>query len=83
MLFLDEATSGLDPATAQAFDGLVRSRVANLRITLLLVTHDPDTPLTVVDRMIVLAAGGVRADDEWMRTYFAVRTMGTDVPRAR
>jgi phospholipid/cholesterol/gamma-HCH transport system ATP-binding protein len=93
VLFLDEPTSGLDPPTARAFDALVRSLVDDLGITVLLVTHDLDTLLTVVDRLIVLADGGVRADgsvaevmqtdDPWIRAYFAVRTMSADFARAR
>jgi phospholipid/cholesterol/gamma-HCH transport system ATP-binding protein len=85
ILFLDEPTSGLDPATARAFDQLVRALVDNLGITVFLVTHDLDTLLTVVDRMIVLAGGKVladgpvrevaRLDEPWIRSYFAVRTM--------
>jgi phospholipid/cholesterol/gamma-HCH transport system ATP-binding protein len=85
VLFLDEPTSGLDPTTARGFDTLVRSLVDNLGITVFLVTHDLDTLLTVVDRLIVLARGKVLADgapreiaqldDDWIRSYFAIRTM--------
>jgi phospholipid/cholesterol/gamma-HCH transport system ATP-binding protein len=85
ILFLDEPTSGLDPTTARAFDALVRSLVDDLGITVFLVTHDLDTLLTVVDRVIVLADGKVIADGPvrdivhldhaWIRAYFAVRTM--------
>ncbi|MGE5339814.1 MAG: ABC transporter ATP-binding protein [Gemmatimonadota bacterium] len=85
ILFLDEPTSGLDPATARGFDRLVRSLVDDLGITVLLVTHDLDTLLTVVDRLIVLANGRVladgpvhevtRIDDPWIRSYFSIRTM--------
>ena len=85
ILFLDEPTSGLDPATARGFDRLVRSLVDDLGITVLLVTHDLDTLLTVVDRLIVLAEGRVLADGPvhevirgehpWIRSYFSVRTM--------
>jgi phospholipid/cholesterol/gamma-HCH transport system ATP-binding protein len=85
ILFLDEPTSGLDPTTARSFDALVRALVDNLGMTVFLATHDLDTLLTVVDRVIVLAAGKViadgppreiaRLDDEWIRSYFAVRTM--------
>jgi phospholipid/cholesterol/gamma-HCH transport system ATP-binding protein len=85
ILFLDEPTSGLDPITARAFDAMVRSLVDDLGITVFLVTHDLDTLLGAVDRVIVLAHGKVRADgpvrevmhvdDPWVRSYFAVRTM--------
>jgi phospholipid/cholesterol/gamma-HCH transport system ATP-binding protein len=84
VLFLDEPTSGLDPTTARGFDALVRSLVDDLGITVFLVTHDLDTLLTVVDRIIVLARGAVLADgtvreilavdDAWIRSYFSVRT---------
>lgn len=85
VLFLDEPTSGLDPTTARAFDKLVRSLVDDLGITVFLVTHDLDTLLTVVDRVIVLGDGKVLADgsiddilqvdNEWIQSYFSVRTM--------
>lgn len=85
VLFLDEPTSGLDPTTARAFDGLVRSLVDDLGITVFLVTHDLDTLLTVVDRIIVLGGGKVLADgslgeilhsdNPWIKAYFSVRTM--------
>jgi len=85
ILFLDEPTSGLDPITARAFDTMVRGLVDDLGITVFIVTHDLDTLLGAVDRVIVLAQGRVRADgpvrevmhvdDPWVRSYFAVRTM--------
>jgi phospholipid/cholesterol/gamma-HCH transport system ATP-binding protein len=85
ILFLDEPTSGLDPTTARGFDTMVRSLVDDLGITVFLVTHDLDTLLTVVDRIVVLARGKVIADgnarevmqvdDPWVQSYFSVRTM--------
>ena len=85
ILFLDEPTSGLDPITARGFDRMVRSLVDDLGITVFLVTHDLDTLLTVVDRLIVLARGKVLADgtlpevmavgDPWIGEYFSVRRM--------
>lgn len=85
VLFLDEPTSGLDPITARGFDRLVRSLVDDLGLTVFLVTHDLDTLLGVVDRLIVLAQGHVLADgpvtevmavdDPWVRDYFSVRRM--------
>lgn len=84
VLFLDEPTSGLDPITARGFDRLVRSLVDDLGLTVFLVTHDLDTLLTVVDRLIVLARGKVIADgpvatvtavpDAWIQDYFSVRS---------
>jgi phospholipid/cholesterol/gamma-HCH transport system ATP-binding protein len=91
VLFLDEPTSGLDPTTARGFDAMVRSLVDDLGITVFLVTHDLDTLLTVVDRIVVLASGKVLADgkareviqvdDPWIQSYFSVRTMVSGSPR--
>ena len=90
ILFLDEPTSGLDPTTARSLDSLVRSLVDDLGISVLVVTHDLDTLLTVVDRIIVLADGKVLADGPvsdivnldhpWIKSYFAIRTLtGTNL----
>lgn len=86
VIFLDEPTSGLDPITARAFDKLMRFLVDDLGITVFLVTHDLDTLLSAVDRLVVLADGKVVGDgpvrdivdldDPWVRSYFSVRTMG-------
>ena len=83
ILFLDEPTSGLDPVGARAFDRLVRVLCDSLGLTVVIVTHDLDTLLSVIDRAIVLASGKViadgpveavrRADDAWIRDYFTAR----------
>ena len=85
VLFLDEPTSGLDPITARAFDGLLRVLCDDLGLTVIVVTHDLDTLLGIVDRVIVLARGKVLADapvrevmaidDAWVQSYFSVRRM--------
>ena len=90
VLFLDEPTSGLDPVTARALDALLASLNRDLGITVVLVTHDIDTVLTIVQRVIVLRAGTIvadgppdevcQADDPWIRSWFASRRVlaGTD-----
>jgi len=88
VLFLDEPTSGLDPITARGFDRMVRALVDDLGLTVFLVTHDLDTLLGVVDRLLVLANGRVLADgtvrdvmavdDDWIREYFSVRRIAGD-----
>ena len=85
LLFLDEPTSGLDPVTARGFDRLLRFLADELGLTVFLVTHDLDTILGVVDRVVALADGKVIADGPvrevmhvdhpWLRAYFA--THGT------
>jgi|LNFM01.1.fsa_nt_gb phospholipid/cholesterol/gamma-HCH transport system ATP-binding protein len=83
ILFLDEPTSGLDPISARAFDNLVRVLSDALGLTVFIVTHDLDTLLSIVDRVIVLSGGRVIADgtvgevkgsgDPWIRDYFSAR----------
>lgn len=83
VLFLDEPTSGLDPITARAFDKLLRFLCDDLGITVLMITHDLDTLLGIVDRIVVLGEGRTIADgpletvtavdDPWIREYFSGR----------
>jgi phospholipid/cholesterol/gamma-HCH transport system ATP-binding protein len=83
ILFLDEPTSGLDPIGARAFDAMVRVLSDSLGLTVIMVTHDLDTLLSMIDRVIVLSGGRViadgpvhevrRLDDEWIREYFSAR----------
>jgi phospholipid/cholesterol/gamma-HCH transport system ATP-binding protein len=83
LLFLDEPTSGLDPISGRAFDRLIRLLSDSLGLTVFLVTHDLDTLLSMVDRIIVLAHGKVlgqgtvdemrKIDDPWLQDYFSSR----------
>ncbi|MCD6044920.1 MAG: mkl [Gammaproteobacteria bacterium] len=54
VLFLDEPTSGLDPVSAASLDSLVLNLQKSLGLTIVLVTHDPDTLWTAVDRVAFL-----------------------------
>ena len=83
LLFLDEPTSGLYPISARAFDHLIRLLSDSLGLTVFLVTHDLDTLLSIIDRVIVLANGRVlgegsieqlkEIDDPWLNEYFSTR----------
>ena len=86
ILFLDEPTSGLDPVGARAFDRLVRTLADSLGLTVFMVTHDLDTLLSIVDRVIALSDGQVIADGPpaavergthpWLHQYFSARVEG-------
>ena len=54
LLFLDEPTTGLDPISAASLDSLVVDLQKSLGLTIVLVTHDPDTLWTAVDRVAFL-----------------------------
>ena len=86
LLFLDEPTAGLDPASADAVGALVRELRDLLGLTVVIITHDLDLLWQVADRVAVLGRGKVRGvgtmaelaqmDDADIRPYF-------ETPRAR
>ena len=57
ILFLDEPTSDLDPLTAGGIDTLVGELNRNLGVTIVIVTHDLTTLVTVCGRIAVLVDG--------------------------
>ncbi|HEU5241002.1 MAG TPA: ABC transporter ATP-binding protein, partial [Ornithinibacter sp.] len=63
LLFLDEPTAGFDPQARREFHGLVRDLAASEGTTILLTTHDLDEAEKLADRVLVLAAGRIVADD--------------------
>ncbi|MBL7661960.1 ATP-binding cassette domain-containing protein [bacterium] len=82
-LFLDEPTSGLDPINARAFDKLIYTLSRSLGLTVMIVTHDLDSIISISDRVIVLDQGVVVADGSvsavmqdrhpWIQEYFSSR----------
>jgi phospholipid/cholesterol/gamma-HCH transport system ATP-binding protein len=55
LLLLDEPTAGLDPDSSDAFVNLLRSLHHDLRLTVVMVTHDLDTLFELSTRIAVLA----------------------------
>ncbi|MEO8599535.1 MAG: AAA family ATPase, partial [bacterium] len=55
LLFLDEPTSGLDPDMSETFVRLIRSLHQELKLTVVMVTHDLDTLLALSSKIAVLA----------------------------
>jgi phospholipid/cholesterol/gamma-HCH transport system ATP-binding protein len=79
ILFLDEPTAGLDPIGAADFDQLIRSLQQSLGLTVVMITHDLDSLVTICDRIAVLVDKKVRVGtlDElmrdthpWIQNYF-------------
>ena len=60
LLFLDEPTAGLDPASADGVDELVLKLRDQFGLTIVMVTHDLDLLWQVTDRVAVLADGKVQ-----------------------
>lgn len=79
LLFLDEPTAGLDPISATEFDQLVRYLQSSLKLTVVMITHDLDSLLTICDRVAVLVDRKLTVDTlsgimdnphPWIREYF-------------
>lgn len=79
LLFLDEPTSGLDPISAAAFDELVRNLHQQLRLTVVMITHDLDTIFRNCNRVGVIVDRRMEEDTlarivnhphPWIQAYF-------------
>jgi phospholipid/cholesterol/gamma-HCH transport system ATP-binding protein len=79
LLFLDEPTSGLDPISAAAFDELLLYLHSELRLTVVMITHDLDSLFSTCDRVGVIVEGRMITDTldgilqnshPWIHEYF-------------
>ena len=61
LLFLDEPSSGLDPAVSSTIDDLILRLRAAMGITIVVVTHDMQSAFKIGDRITVLDNGHVLA----------------------
>lgn len=79
IVFLDEPTSGLDPIAAAGFDNLIRELQQDLKITVVIITHDLETLVAVCNRVAILVDQHVivgkleeiaNYDHPWIQNYF-------------
>ena len=79
LLFLDEPTSGLDPISAAAFDDLIAYLQQELRLTVVMITHDLDTIFRICQRVGVIVDRHMVQDTRerivehqhpWIQAYF-------------
>jgi len=79
LLFLDEPTSGLDPISAAEFDELILYLQKQLRLTVIMITHDLDTIFRTCNRVGVIVdrhmevdtlEGIVNNPHPWIQAYF-------------
>jgi phospholipid/cholesterol/gamma-HCH transport system ATP-binding protein len=63
VLLYDEPVTGLDPVNATVVHRLIARLAEELGITSLIVTHDIEGVLPIVDRVAMLDRGGIRFDD--------------------
>jgi len=79
LLFLDEPTSGLDPISAAEFDELLSHLQKELKLTVVMITHDLDTIFRTCNRVGVIVDRRMETDtlerivdhpNPWIRAYF-------------
>ena len=79
LLFLDEPTSGLDPVSAAAFDELMLFLQKELKLTVIMITHDLDSIFRTCNRVGVIVDRHMESDtverivdhpNPWIREYF-------------
>ena len=79
LLFLDEPTSGLDPIGAAEFDELMLYLQKQLRLTVVMITHDLDSIFRTCNRVGVIVDRRMETDTlerivdhphPWIRSYF-------------
>jgi phospholipid/cholesterol/gamma-HCH transport system ATP-binding protein len=79
LLFLDEPTSGLDPVGAADFDDLLQNLHRQLRLTVVMITHDLDSIFRNCNRVGVLVDRRMEVDtlarivdhpNPWIQAYF-------------
>jgi phospholipid/cholesterol/gamma-HCH transport system ATP-binding protein len=54
ILFFDEPSSGLDPVSSASLDKLILEMSKSLNTTMVIVTHDLDSAISIADRVIML-----------------------------
>ena len=54
VLFLDEPTGALDPTSAASLDDLLKTLHDMLGLSILIITHDPNTLVSVCDRIAMI-----------------------------
>ena len=58
-LLFDEPTTGLDPITTGAINGLIQELSRRLKVTSLVVSHDMGCALSAADRILILEQGKI------------------------
>ena len=92
LLFLDEPTSGLDPISAADFDALLLYLHGELKLTVVMITHDLDSLFRTCDRVSVIvdgphgdryAARHPESTNPWIHEYFhGPRARGAELAAA-
>lgn len=77
VLLCDEATSALDPETTQSILTLLRDINRQLKLTVVLITHDMGVIRAICDRVLVLDRGQVQEVGKVWRVFGAPQAKAT------
>lgn len=75
VLILDEPTAGLDPQGRRQLLGHLAACQADVQMTLIVVSHDLDSLVRLVDRVIVLREGTIAVDGPARRVLSSLETL--------
>ncbi len=64
VLLCDEATSALDPQTTRSILSLLKDINRQLKITVLIITHEMDVVKTICDRVAIMSFGKIIEENE-------------------
>jgi len=88
LLIFDEPSAGLDPVTSAELDALILEMREATGATIVVVTHELDSALSIADRITVLAQGEVlmtgtvdevrNSDDEQLQDLLNRRVRSTE-----
>ncbi|MDR3205457.1 MAG: polyamine ABC transporter ATP-binding protein, partial [Deltaproteobacteria bacterium] len=71
LLFLDEPSAGLDPVTSAGLDSLIVTLARNLALSFVIVTHELNSILAMIDRALLLDKNKRGVVAEGPPTYLA------------
>lgn len=77
VLLCDEATSALDPGTTQSILELIKSISAELRLTVVIITHQMEVVKSICERVVVMDDGAIVEDGPILSVYTAPRAQIT------
>ncbi len=78
VLFLDEPSSGLDPASAQQLDELICQLQADMNMTIVMITHDLDSIRDTTNRFLMLKNGTIEFLGSLDELKIQIDTLSTD-----
>ncbi|WP_299732489.1 methionine ABC transporter ATP-binding protein [uncultured Endozoicomonas sp.] len=74
VLLCDEATSALDPQTTRSILALLKDINKQLKITILIITHEMDVVKTICDRVAIMSYGKIIEENEVEQFFLSPKT---------